>query len=83
MASEDPPRANGADSGRCPICSASTERDYRPFCSGRCRDVDLLRWLRGAYAIPGGQADADEDGEDASVKHASYLRDDEDEEAAE
>lgn len=83
MASEDPPRASTADSGRCPICRAPTEKDYRPFCSGRCRDVDLLRWLRGAYAIPGGQADADEDGEDASVKRASYLRKDEDEEATE
>ena len=26
--------------------------DYRPFCSRRCADVDLSRWLRGAYAIP-------------------------------
>ncbi len=36
----------------CPICSRPTERDYRPFCSRRCADVDLSRWLRGAYAIP-------------------------------
>jgi len=41
--------------------------DYRPFCSCRCRDVDLSRWLRGGYAIPGGQADADEDGDDVSA----------------
>ena len=36
------------------------------FGAGRkfCRDVDLSRWLRGGYAIPGGQAEADEDGED-------------------
>ena len=52
---------------RCPICSEPTDAAYRPFCSARCRDVDLSRWLKGGYAIPGGQADADEDGEDAVV----------------
>jgi uncharacterized protein len=38
--------------GTCPICGRPTERDYRPFCSRRCADIDLSRWLRGAYAIP-------------------------------
>lgn len=52
---------------RCPICSAPTEMAYRPFCSARCRDVDLSRWLKGGYAIPGGQADADEDGDDVAA----------------
>ena len=41
-----------------------TEQQYRPFCSRRCADVDLSRWLRGAYAIPV-EEDADEDGERA------------------
>lgn len=36
----------------CPICSKDTHPDYRPFCSRRCADVDLARWLTGAYAIP-------------------------------
>lgn len=54
-------------SARCPVCGAPAEPAVRPFCSSRCADVDLLRWLRGAYAIPGGQQDADEDGEDAQV----------------
>ncbi len=71
MASKDPPTASTTGRGRCPICGAPTEVAYRPFCSQRCRDVDLSRWLRGTYAIPGGQADADEDGEDASAKRAS------------
>lgn len=51
-------RPQGA-SGRCPICKAPTETAFRPFCSARCRDVDLARWLRGAYAIPGAEAPAE------------------------
>ncbi len=44
----------GADQAgrRCPICSRPTERDTRPFCSKRCADLDLHRWLGGQYAIP-------------------------------
>ena len=39
---------------RCPICSdIATDEAYRPFCSRRCADVDLGRWLTGSYAIPG------------------------------
>lgn len=53
--------------GKCPICGAPGEHEFRPFCSRRCADVDLSRWLRGAYAIAGGQADADEDGEDTAI----------------
>jgi hypothetical protein len=66
-ASKDPRSADVGNS-RCPICGAPTETAYRPFCSGRCRDVDLSRWLRGGYAIPGGGVDADEDGEDAAAR---------------
>ena len=36
----------------CPICEKDTDQKYRPFCSKRCADVDLGRWLSGAYAIP-------------------------------
>ncbi len=39
-------------SAKCPICGRATEAAYRPFCSRRCADVDLSRWLRGSYAIP-------------------------------
>ena len=38
--------------GKCPICGRPSESAYRPFCSRRCADVDLARWLRGSYAIP-------------------------------
>jgi hypothetical protein len=34
----------------CPICLKPTEKQYRPFCSRRCADVDLGRWLNGSYS---------------------------------
>lgn len=39
--------------GRCPICKAPTAQDWRPFCSRRCADVDLGRWMTGRYSVPG------------------------------
>jgi uncharacterized protein len=36
----------------CPICGKAVEKAYKPFCSRRCADVDLARWLNGSYAIP-------------------------------
>ncbi len=37
---------------KCPICGKPSEAAYRPFCSKRCADVDLQRWLSGRYTIP-------------------------------
>ena len=36
----------------CPICRKDSDAKYRPFCSRRCADVDLGRWLTGSYAVP-------------------------------
>jgi uncharacterized protein len=36
----------------CPICGKPSAEASRPFCSERCRDVDLNRWLSNSYAIP-------------------------------
>ena len=36
----------------CPICGAARSADYRPFCSRRCADRDLAKWLDGSYATP-------------------------------
>lgn len=47
----------------CPICASPGIQKYRPFCSKRCADIDLSKWLGGAYAVPVVQldeADADE-----------------------
>ena len=41
----------------CPICARPMEATFRPFCSKRCADVDLNRWLSGAYAIPAEEED--------------------------
>ncbi|MEM7056329.1 MAG: DNA gyrase inhibitor YacG [Pseudomonadota bacterium] len=42
---------------QCPICRAKTVQKWRPFCSKRCADVDLGRWMTGSYAIPAEEAD--------------------------
>lgn len=41
----------------CPICGRTPELKFRPFGSKRCADVDLGRWLTGAYAIPAEEED--------------------------
>ena len=38
-------------SGGCPICGRPPEPDARPFCSKRCADVDLGRWLGERYVV--------------------------------
>lgn len=42
---------------KCPICSKPAAEAYRPFCSRRCADVDLQRWLTGRYAAPAAEQD--------------------------
>ena len=76
MASRNRREPEASAVARCPICREPTNAAFRPFCSARCRDVDLSRWLRGTYAIPGGQAEADEDGEDAAAQRAPARRSD-------
>ncbi len=46
------------NTGRCAICGKPRETQvYRPFCSKRCADVDLQRWLSGGYVVPGEPAE--------------------------
>lgn len=49
---------------RCPVCGQPTQEKWRPFCSKRCADIDLHRWLSGSYAIPSEEEDGDEEGND-------------------
>jgi endogenous inhibitor of DNA gyrase (YacG/DUF329 family) len=46
----------------CPICGKTMDAAFKPFCSKRCADIDLNRWLSGVYAVPV-KDDEDEDGE--------------------
>lgn len=41
----------------CPICSKPSAKDTSPFCSTRCRQVDLNRWFTGGYAVPAVELD--------------------------
>jgi len=41
---------------RCPICSDAAVKPHTPFCSRRCSQIDLGRWLDEAYAIPSEEA---------------------------
>lgn len=45
---------------KCPICGKPRVEQYTPFCSARCRDRDLMRWLEDGYALPGPPALADD-----------------------
>ena len=48
--------------GGCPVCGKPVQKHHRPFCSRRCANVDLNRWLSDGYVIKGPPA-SDEDGE--------------------
>ncbi|MGX5667859.1 DNA gyrase inhibitor YacG [Rhizobium daejeonense] len=50
----------------CPECGKPSQREHYPFCSDRCRTLDLSRWLKGSYAIPvvEDESSAEDDGRD-------------------
>jgi len=54
-----PERRANAKSRVCPICGKPRHERYDPFCSKRCADVDLHRWLRGGYVVPGAEPGAE------------------------
>jgi len=62
MSTDPTPPAAPPAAKPCPICGKPAVEKYRPFCSKRCADVDLNRWLSGSYANPG-RPEEDEDGE--------------------
>jgi len=41
---------------QCPLCKKETMKDFRPFCSKKCKMVDLYKWVSGHYVIPGDPA---------------------------
>jgi uncharacterized protein len=64
MPAKPPVKASseGSTAKPCPICGKPATKESRPFCSKRCQDVDLNRWLSGSYAIPA-RPDEDDDNE--------------------
>ena len=65
-AAKEPERDDRAEKARnvCVNCGRPRDPHYDPFCSRRCADVDLYRWLKGSYVIPGDET-ASPEGEDA------------------
>jgi uncharacterized protein len=60
-----PPEDTGPQGNKgkpCPICGKPSAEASRPFCSERCRDVDLNRWLSNSYAIPAAHDDEEDAG---------------------
>jgi len=57
---------------RCPGCGKPAEEKYRPFCSKRCADVDLGRWLKESYQVP--TDEVPDDGDDPSGRPAGQRR---------
>jgi uncharacterized protein len=58
-------KAGGTPAKPCPICGKTAAAATRPFCSKRCADIDLHRWLGGVYVVPDAPAtaaDANEEG---------------------
>ncbi len=48
----------------CPVCNKPSVREHYPFCSDRCRTLDLSKWLNGSYAIPVADDESKADGSD-------------------
>jgi uncharacterized protein len=51
----DSPAKVAAPARKCPICGRPRDPECDPFCSKRCADVDLHRWLKGTYVIAGSE----------------------------
>lgn len=48
----------------CAICGKPQDVRLRPFCSRRCADIDLSRWLKGVYAVPAEEVEISSEGQD-------------------
>ena len=53
----------------CPICNRKADAKYKPFCSRRCADIDLGKWLTGSYAIPAQAIDDEKPEDPGDPKH--------------
>lgn len=58
----------------CPVCGKPKSPEYRPFCSRRCADRDLHKWLTGSYAIPAVETDQPDDEDSAGADGAGGMQ---------
>jgi len=54
-----------APKGGCAVCGKPVDPAFKPFCSSRCKQLDLHRWLSESYRIPDAGRSAGEEGDDA------------------
>ena len=59
--SQDPPKNATKNKPACPICGKPATAEFRPFCSKRCKDVDLHRWLAGVYRVETNEAPSEDE----------------------
>ena len=52
MSDRTPPLRAVRTTAKCPTCGKDVAQAYRPFCSKRCADIDLGRWLKESYRVP-------------------------------
>ena len=57
----------------CPLCEQPAKAPHTPFCSRRCAQLDLGKWLTGDYTIPAHEAMEDSDVEMLLAAHESQL----------
>jgi len=54
---------------RCAYCrKRPVDPAWRPFCSDRCKLLDLARWIDGAYRIPGEPVTVDDTSDDSETQ---------------
>ncbi len=60
---------------KCPACEKPASEKHKPFCSRKCKDVDLINWLSGSYAVPAVELDDIDDEEidsDDGLKNSDH-----------
>jgi endogenous inhibitor of DNA gyrase (YacG/DUF329 family) len=68
-ASSQPPQPPGTPEKpqppkACPVCGKPATKEHDPFCSKRCAQIDLNRWLSGTYVIPGKKIEEEDESGD-------------------
>ncbi len=66
-----PPLRAVRTEAKCPVCGKPADAQYRPFCTKRCADIDLGRWLKEGYRVPTDETpdEGTEEGADGRPRH--------------